>query len=159
MIYGVALLVFALDQVVKWWIRTHLLLGQALPVAPPWLYIHYIRNPGGAFGILPGARWLFVLVALLVVGAVVWADRRFSPGRWTKLGLAFLLAGALGNLTDRALTGTVVDYVDVAFIHFPVFNLADVAIDVGIALLLLQSARGERARRQTEPPAESPEER
>ncbi|MCL6445505.1 MAG: signal peptidase II, partial [Alicyclobacillus sp.] len=80
MIYWIAAIVYGLDQWIKWLVRTHMALHQAIPVLPPVLYLDYIRNPGGAFGILPGARWLFVLVALLVIGAVVWTDRRFSPG-------------------------------------------------------------------------------
>jgi signal peptidase II len=137
-VYLLAAVIYAADQGIKWLVRTHLDLGQVIPVAPPWVVLTYIRNPGAAWGVLPGARWLLVLVALAVAGVVVYAERKRHPGALTQLGLGLVLGGALGNLTDRIAAGTVVDYVYFAFIHFPVFNLADVAIDAGAVLLLWQ---------------------
>lgn len=144
MLYILALLVFGLDQLVKWVIRTNMSLGDTIPVWPSVVSIHYIRNPGAAWGLLDQAHWLLVLIAVLVIGVVVWIDRKYRPGPMVVIGLGFLLGGALGNLSDRVFSGTVVDYVYFEIINFPVFNLADVCIDIGVILLLWKSFRGDR---------------
>jgi signal peptidase II len=147
LIYLIAIAVFALDQALKWVVRTHLHLGQGFPVLGDWVYIQYIRNPGGAFSIFPHAQWLFWLVAVLVVAAIIYVHRKYRPGVLARLGLGLLLGGAVGNLIDRVSSGSVVDYVYLKFINFPVFNLADVSIDVGILLILLYVLRADRARK------------
>lgn len=144
MIYAIAALVVVLDQLLKWSVRTHLTLHQGVAVWPPYIYIEYIRNPGGAFSILPNFTVIFWLVALAVVVAVIYVDRRYHPVLWTRIGLALLLGGAIGNLIDRVVFGWVTDYVYLAFINFPVFNLADVCIDAGVIMLLLRSFKTDR---------------
>jgi signal peptidase II len=136
LLYVLAAAVYGVDQVLKWLVRTHMALGQTIPVAPPVVVLAYIRNPGAAWGVLSGARWLLVVVAVLVAAGVVYAHRHYRPRGPALVGLALVLGGALGNLTDRIWSGTVVDYIYLEFIHFPVFNFADVAIDVGAVLLL-----------------------
>ncbi len=147
MVYLIALVVYGLDQWLKWLVRTHLQLDHGFPVIKNVLYIDYIRNPGAAWGILPHARWLLILIAIVVMAAVIYAQRRFNDSWLAKIGLALVLGGALGNLTDRVLTGTVVDYVYFSIINFPVFNLADSAIDVGVILLLWYSLRRDRVKK------------
>jgi signal peptidase II len=141
LLYPVAFLVFVLDQGIKAWIQTHMTLGQTIPVIPGVFDIHFIRNPGAAWGILGHARWLLVAVAVAVSTAVVAIARRYRLTMWNRIGLALVLGGALGNLWDRVTAGTVVDYLYVEAIHFPVFNLADSAVCVGVAMLLLGSFR------------------
>ena len=141
MIYLIALLVYVLDQGMKWIVKTHMTLGSEIPIWHNIVVLDYIRNPGAAFSILPNQRWLLVLIAVIVISAVIYFQRKFRFTGIARVGLGFLLGGALGNLTDRVLTGTVVDYVYIKAINFPVFNLADVSIDVGVALLLLYSFR------------------
>jgi signal peptidase II len=136
-VYVIALFTFGIDQFVKWVITTHMLIGESIPVFPPALYLAYIRNPGGAFSIFPNQRWLFILVALVVIGAVIVVNRKWKPALVGKIGLGLLLGGALGNLSDRLLHKTVVDYVYLKSINFAIFNAADVAIDVGVILLVL----------------------
>jgi signal peptidase II len=144
MLYVLAVLVFGLDQFIKWLVQSHMAVGDTIPVWPSVVSIHYIRNPGAAWGILDQAHWLLVLVALAVIAAVVWIERRHRPGPFVSVGLALVLGGALGNLFDRVFSGTVVDYVYLQFINFPVFNLADVCIDLGVILLLWRSFRADR---------------
>jgi len=139
MLYIVAIVVYGIDQFFKWVVRTNMSVGHSFPVWPGVLYIDYVRNAGGAFSILEGAQWLFIAVAAVVVFVVIRIDRRYKPGVWTRIGLALVLGGALGNLTDRVLFGTVVDYVYFRIINFPVFNAADVAITIGVPLLLIRS--------------------
>ncbi|RIV28232.1 signal peptidase II [Alicyclobacillaceae bacterium I2511] len=138
-VYWVAVVIYLLDQGIEWVIRTHMTLHQAIPVIPGILEIDYILNPGAAWGILPGARWFLVLMAVAVIGVVLFIERRKHLNAWFRLGLGLVLGGALGNLTDRVLTGRVVDYVYVQAIHFPVFNLADASIDVGVIAILIGS--------------------
>lgn len=116
-------------------------LNEAVPVIPHGIYIFYTENPGGAFSVLPHATWLFIAVAIIVVAAGVFAHVRFRPGIFSTLALGLVMGGALGNMFDRAVSGVVTDYVYLRFINFPVFNLADACIDVGIAIWLIRSFR------------------
>ncbi len=139
LIYGViAVLVVVLDQVSKAYARAHLVPGQTLKFIPGLLYITLTKNSGAAFGILSGQRPVFIAVTLLVVAVILvylWRQRPASP--LVVIGLGLVSGGAIGNLIDRAGTGRVTDFFDFAFIDFPVFNVADTAIFVGVALLIL----------------------
>ncbi|MCL6637646.1 MAG: signal peptidase II, partial [Alicyclobacillus sp.] len=146
MLYVLALLVYILDQGVKLYVRTHLALGQTVPVWPGVFVIEYIRNPGAAWGMLAHARGLLIAVALFVCAAVVYVERKYRLTWPATIGLALILGGALGNLTDRASTGTVVDFLYIEAIRFPVFNLADTAVCCGVALLLWRSLRAQPER-------------
>lgn len=151
MVYVVAVIVWVIDQGLKWVVRTHMVQGQMIPVLPPAFYFDYIRNPGAAFGLLPNARWLLVLVALVVIAAVVYVRQKWRPGPLVQTGLALVLGGAIGNLTDRVVWGTVVDYVYFKPINFPVFNFSDVCIDVGVALLLIWAFTSDRKGQKNAP--------
>ncbi len=106
-------------------------------------------NPGAAFSFLAGAdgwqRWLFGGLAVVAGGVIVWLLRR-GGDRWYCLGLALILGGALGNLWDRITLGQVVDFLlfHYAGWSYPAFNVADSAITVGAALLILDSLRARR---------------
>ncbi|MCY0886951.1 MAG: signal peptidase II [Alicyclobacillaceae bacterium] len=140
-LYVIAFCIYAADQIIKFIVRTHLHQGVLVPVFPPFVDLDYIQNPGGAFSIFPHHTWLFVSVAILVILAVIWVHIRYRPSRFTQVGLGCVLGGALGNMTDRIVIGRVTDYVYLQFIHFPIFNLADVSIDVGVAILIIQTFR------------------
>jgi signal peptidase II len=149
-VYLIALVVFGIDQFIKWLVTAHMIVGESIPVFPPALYLTYIRNPGGAFSIFPNERWLFILVALIVIGAVIVVNRRWKPGFVGKLGLGLLLGGALGNMSDRLFHKTVVDYVYFKSINFAIFNAADVAIDIGVILLVLYTFLKDSQTRNTD---------
>ncbi len=142
MVYVIAIVTFGIDQLLKWAVKTHMVIGQSIPVFPPTLYLAYIRNPGGAFSIFPNQRWLFIVVATIVIVAAIMVNQRWRPGALGKIGLGMLLGGALGNMADRLFSGTVVDYVSLKY--FAIFNAADVAIDVGVGLLVLYSLLKDR---------------
>lgn len=151
MLYIIMLAIFAADQWIKWEVRTHMVLGQAISVIPQGVYLLYTTNSGGAFSIFPHARWLFLIVAALVIVGGVYTERRARLGRLTTLALGLVLGGALGNMADRAISGLVTDYVYLKFINFPIFNLADASIDVGIGIWFMQSFFGKsRASKQVE---------
>ncbi len=150
MVYAIAVIVFCIDQFLKWVIRTHMFIGESIPVFPPNLYITYIRNAGGAFSIFPNQRWLFILVAIIVISAVLVVNRKWKPSLMGKIGLGLLLGGALGNMSDRLFMKTVVDYVYLKSIHFAIFNAADVAIDAGVILLIFYSFWSDRKTKAVE---------
>ncbi|MBN1858982.1 signal peptidase II [Candidatus Bipolaricaulota bacterium] len=126
----------ALDQVLKHHILSRYPPGIARPLLGDWVRLSVAQNPGGAFGLFPGHSELFLAVSSLVVLALVIllvAVRRIPT--FYRFGLPLLLAGAAGNLIDRAFLGYVVDYVEVH--GFSVFNLADACIVVGVLLVAI----------------------
>lgn len=135
--YGLALLVVVLDQAVKAWVRGALPVGGTIALWPGVFHLTHTQNTGMAFSLLEGATPILVTAALLVVGAIIMAERRAGPKIPALLGWALTLplGGALGNLVDRVRLRYVTDLFDFRLINFPVFNVADAAITVGIALL------------------------
>ena len=140
----VILLLVGLDQLVKYLVRVHIPLGGQVPMIPHVLGLAHIHNTGAAFSMLSGARWFFVVLTVAFVVFAMWvllARKITHPfGRWT---LALIVAGAVGNLIDRALFGFVTDYVEVLFVRFAIFNLADCAICVGALLCAVRALKKE----------------
>lgn len=136
----VALISFVLDQLTKYWVVQNFSLGDTRPIWSEVFHLTYVTNTGAAFSLFTGKvewlRWLSLLVSLLLMA---WAW--FGPAMKTleQLGYGFILGGALGNGIDRFFAGRVVDFLDFRLIHFPVFNFADVFINVGIICLLITS--------------------
>jgi signal peptidase II len=147
--YLVAAMVLVADRLTKVWATHSLQGGPPIKLIRGILDLSFTTNRGGAFGLFGGAAWLFFGATILVCGVIVVAS--FSlPGKASAVGLGMVLGGAAGNLTDRlvnggALSGRVVDFVH---IHgWPVFNVADSAIVVGAATLLIASL-GRTSRRE-----------
>jgi signal peptidase II len=146
LVYGIAALLAALDQWIKWQVVSHLAQGQTVGIWPGVLELLYARNPGAAWSMLVHQRAFLIVVAILVCAAIVYVDRRFGRNKpWLKVALGLLMGGAVGNLIDRIVRGYVVDYIYLSFIHFPVFNLADSAVVVGVGMLVARAwfARGD----------------
>ncbi len=94
----------------------------------------YISNTGAAFGMFPQLGTIFMVIAVIVVvGIVIFHDHLPTENIWVRISLGLQLGGALGNLADRILRGYVVDFVDIGF--WPIFNIADLSIVVGVAIL------------------------
>ncbi len=132
------------DAASKNWALAHLTAGKIYPFIPGILQLTLTTNTGGAFGIGRNFKELMtVLAAVIAAGIIAWIVRRErsrnTPSLVERLGMALLLGGALGNIFDRLVLGCVTDFLDFAFVTFPVFNLADAAIDVGIGLLVVRS--------------------
>ncbi len=133
------LVVFALDRLTKLWVSRSLYLGQQVWPSLP-VHIDYTVNSGAAFSLLPDQDWLFVAVALLVLGLAAW--RWQALGRepwWVQLAVGMLLGGTVANALDRVTQGYVIDFIQIP--HFPVFNVADSGITLGAALLVLRVVR------------------
>ncbi len=131
--YGLALLMAGLDQVSKaLWGETQAVL------IPGVLSFHPARNTGIAFGLLPGSNWLLVAVSVVFLAAVAYMLYRWEAPVLQRLALSLALGGILGNLVDRAALGYVTDFIALDVLpFFPVFNLADAAIVVGLLLAAL----------------------
>ncbi|MBA4370435.1 MAG: signal peptidase II [Coriobacteriaceae bacterium] len=131
---AVAVSALLLDQVSKAVVRASLVPMDSKPLIPGVLYLTHVRNPGAAFGMIPGGRWLFVATSLAVLAGIAVYWFRSEPDRFTGLALGLVTGGAVGNLYDRLAVGRVTDFFDVRV--FPVFNIADAAIFIGVVLLL-----------------------
>jgi signal peptidase II len=150
LLYSAAAFAYVIDRITKVLAEARLRGRPPIEIIPGVFELRFTTNPGGAFGLFGGAAWLFVLASVVVIAAVV-ASSWNLPSRLAAISLGLVLGGALGNLTDRVLrgpgfSGEVVDFLD--FQVWPVFNLADSAIVVGAALLLLSSFRKEPADRE-----------
>lgn len=140
-LFGVTGVSVALDQWTKWWVRENIEFGgQWLPDGLTWLspyarLVHWY-NSGAAFGMFQNGNLIFTALAFAVIGAILYYFPRVEHGDWTlKLAMGLQLGGAAGNLIDRLLMGKVTDYISIGV--FPVFNIADASISVGVAVLLL----------------------
>ncbi|MDS3861336.1 signal peptidase II [Thermosynechococcaceae cyanobacterium BACA0444] len=138
------------DRLSKWWVITVFDLTsppESIPIWPGIFHFTYVTNSGAAFSLFANGsgwlRWLSLGVSLGLVAYGIWGPRL---GRWEQFGYGFLLAGALGNGVDRLLTGEVVDFLDFRLIRFPIFNLADVWINLGVACLLIGIWRASQPR-------------
>ena len=141
------ILVVVLDQLSKFWIVGNFSLYESLPVIPGFFSLTYLTNTGAAFGILAGhpVWWrqaFFVTVALVALVFIGFMYRRLrNDSVWYEVALAFIAGGAIGNLVDRVLLGSVTDFLDVyvGTHHWPAFNVADSAISVGVAIFLVMN--------------------
>ncbi len=143
---GVAVVIIGFDQATKWLIRETVDRGDSHPVIWPLEIVHF-TNTGAAFGMLQGAGPLLVMTSVVGMAAIV--IFLFNPSfahPLMRLGLAFMLGGAIGNLIDRVKDGEVVDFIKVP--NFPAFNVADSAITIGVLLLIWTMLREP----QTPPP-------
>ena len=144
LLLGVAGLTFALDLWTKRWATAVLADRDSLPVLGQFLRLTYTRNSGVAFGLGAGTNFPFYVFSLLAAVAILILFLRGSvQGRAREVALALIFGGALGNLVDRITTGLVVDFIDVGLsqMRFPVFNVADSAVTVGVALFALGWSR------------------
>jgi signal peptidase II len=137
--------IIVLDQLTKALVRSLVPLSSSVEVVPGFMNFTHVRNTGAAFGFLNGADFPLKTIVIPVVGlgAIVWVAvyaAGLARNQWlARLGLALIMGGAAGNLLDRVIVGSVVDFVDVYWrtYHFWAFNVADSAISVGVALMIL----------------------
>ncbi|MBW1679621.1 MAG: signal peptidase II [Deltaproteobacteria bacterium] len=142
-ILTITLPVIFLDQVSKLWIEQNLTIFQSIQIVQNFFHITYIRNTGGAFGILSGLnsacfQKIFIFVALVAIGIIGLLYYKLRAGQYRPaIGIALIIGGAIGNLIDRIRLGEVIDFIDLHFYsyHWPAFNVADSAITIGSFVL------------------------
>ncbi|MBD8013783.1 signal peptidase II [Microbacterium sp. APC 3898] len=140
--YGIALLIIALDQWTKWLVLKNMELGERISVIDPYLGWLSHRNRGAAWGMLEGQMWLFAIITVAVIIGILYYFHKHANGQpLFQLSLMVLLGGAVGNFIDRMLRGEVVDFVDVLIpvinYDFPIFNVADAALTIGVVLMII----------------------
>ena len=139
------LVLIAVDQLVKLYIVSDFKLGQVKSFIPHLVSLTYLQNTGAAFSMLENQQWLFTLVTFLVIGgAVYYLIKHLHASKWMLTGLTLVIAGGLGNFIDRIRQGFVVDMFQLDFIDFAIFNVADMYLTFGVAILLLMILKEEK---------------
>ncbi|WP_017296405.1 signal peptidase II [Geminocystis herdmanii] len=141
----VAIIALVLDQITKYLILLNFEnIGDTIPLWQGVFHLTYVQNTGAAFSFFQGgASWLRWLSLLVSIALMIWAwVEKFS--KTEQLAYGFILAGAFGNGIDRFLFGYVVDFLDFRLINFPVFNIADVCINIGIIFLIYATIKVSR---------------
>lgn len=142
-----ALAVIAADQVTKALVRSALGIGESDVVIPGYLWLTRVNNTGAAFGMFHGQRWVLIVVALAVLAAIIYTAAHLRPESLAaRTALALIAAGAAGNLIDRIVLGGVTDFVDLGW--WPVFNVADMSLDIGVVLLVWWVLFGDESQRK-----------
>ncbi|MGM0471257.1 MAG: signal peptidase II [Bacillota bacterium] len=127
------LIILLLDQVTKLIIVNNFTLHQSVPIIKDIFHLTYVRNFGAAFGLFVDQRWFFIIITTIIVGILLYFYKEAEQeGLILQSALVLGLSGSLGNLIDRIRLGYVIDFLD--FRIWPVFNLADIAIVVGVSL-------------------------
>ena len=140
-LFGLGGVVIALDQWTKWLVRTNIpyqttLLPNGLTWLNPYARIVNWNNSGAAFGSFQNGNSVFTVLAILVICAIMYYYPRVEESDWTlRLAMGLQLGGAAGNLVDRLLMQKVTDFISIG--NFPVFNIADSSISIGVVVLLL----------------------
>lgn len=134
----VAAVLIVLDQLVKAWTVANIALDTVEPFIPGFMSLAYLRNYGAAWSILQNQQWFFTIVTIAAVTGLIWYYIKQIQGNiWTLFSLSLMIAGALGNFIDRIRLGYVVDMFHLDFINFPVFNVADICLSVGVGILFI----------------------
>lgn len=136
--YLLAAVLIVVDQLVKWATVQNFSLYEGTEVIPGVFSLYYIQNRGAAWGILQGRMGFFFIVTVLVVGYMIYTFHKVPlKSRLAGISFSFILAGALGNFIDRMRLGYVVDTFRFDFINFPVFNMADVYLSIGVIMMII----------------------
>lgn len=131
------ILIVAFDRLTKYLALHYLSGGKIITFIPGVVQFRYAENTGMAFSMLSGARWVFIVLTVVVCAGVLWfMFKNKCTSLWTYWSLGVIVSGGLGNLIDRALNGYVIDFIEPTFVNFAVFNIADSAVTLGAAVLI-----------------------
>ena len=134
------LLFLAFDQGTKYFVISRMSIGQSVPILEGLLYLTYVQNPGGAFGVFSQNREFLIVTSLLLMAILIFYWRNMNRYKRTGiLPVVLIFSGASGNLFDRIFYGAVVDFIDLRI--WPVFNLADLFIIIGLGVFFYQSLK------------------
>lgn len=138
--YIIAGLVIIIDQISKWIVDSKMEIYETIPVLGNFFSITSHRNKGAAWGILQGQMTFFYIITFLVVIFILYYLHKYAKGHFLLgLSLSLILGGAIGNFIDRLFRQEVVDFLDVMIINydFPIFNIADSALVIGVGIMLV----------------------
>lgn len=137
--YLVALLMVLIDQIIKKWTTSSLQLHESRSGIDGLFDFYYIRNEGAGWGILQGRMWFFYVVTFVIIVYLIYLIYKHRQGSlFLNCTYGLLLGGAIGNLIDRIINGYVIDMFRLTFMNFPIFNVADMALSIGVVLLIIQ---------------------
>ncbi|WP_251547070.1 signal peptidase II [Limosilactobacillus caecicola] len=138
-VYNLILIVVlvACDQLVKQWVSNHISHNGFRTLVPGLLGLTNLENDGAAWSLLEGKQWFFAIVTVIAIVVLIYLMHRFAGHGWVELALSFIFAGTIGNFLDRLRFGYVIDMFELLPINFPVFNVADVCLTVGVIVLIL----------------------
>ncbi|WP_163536733.1 signal peptidase II [Gracilibacillus sp. YIM 98692] len=151
-VYLIAAVVILLDQWTKWLVVRHMEIGQSIEVIDSFVYLTSHRNPGAAWGILAGQMTFFYIITAVVIAFVVYYIQKYSKdSKILAIALAFILGGAVGNFIDRLFRKEVVDFFDVYIgtYDYPIFNIADSALVMGVIAILIATILDERKKKRS----------
>jgi len=139
--FGLAALILLTDQATKALIAASMTPNQSIPIIGDLLQLTFIHNPASAFGLKLAPSWFNIIFGVIASLVISWYMIRLPKREyWPRIALGMILAGALGNLIDRVRFGEVVDFIHVGLssrVVWPIFNVADMGVSVGVALLML----------------------
>lgn len=136
--YLIAFVLVVIDQLTKWGIVQNFELYEEKVIIPGFFSLFYIQNEGAAWGIFQGKMMFFYIITLLVVGYLIYMfHQEKNVTKLVGISFSLILSGAVGNFIDRLVNGYVVDMFRLDFIDFPIFNIADVCLTVGVILMMI----------------------
>jgi len=136
--FVLSIILVSLDQWLKLWTVANLGIGESQNVIEHFFSLNYVQNTGAAWSILEGETTFFTIITIVAVAVVIYLMVRFrNDSKFLNLGLALVLAGAVGNFIDRIRLGYVIDMIQVDFIQFPIFNIADCSLVIGVICIFI----------------------
>ncbi|WP_100011030.1 signal peptidase II [Lentibacillus sediminis] len=150
--YLLAGIIIAIDQLTKWIVVRTMEIGERIPVFENFFYLTSHRNSGAAWGILEGQMMFFYIITVIfVIGAVYYMEKYAREDKLLAISLGLVLGGAIGNFIDRLLHQEVVDFFDFYLFgyNFPIFNVADSALTIGVILVIIATIFDETQKGKT----------
>ena len=143
--FVVAIVVILLDYITKFIASKYLLHSGSVCLIPSFLYFTLVDNTGVAFSFLEGRMVLIIICTVVILGGIVKYTMRQKMDMFSSLAYGFIIGGAVGNLIDRIVRGYVIDFIDIYIFgyNYPIFNIADIAVVVGVCMLLFVSFKKE----------------
>lgn len=134
---GIILILTICDQLLKSWVASSIVLGGSKQLIPGIIELTNLRNSGAAWSIFEGQQTFFTIItiiAIIVIGYFIW---QYHKNISVLIGLSLIMAGTIGNFIDRLRQGYVVDMFETTFINFPIFNIADMCLTIGVIWLII----------------------
>ena len=149
MIIWLTLVVILLDMVSKYIVSRLLIVNESVMIIKNFFNITYVRNTGAAFSIFSGNTFLVMIVSfIIIIGIILYISKNKPSNKMEKVAYSLILGGAIGNFIDRIIYGYVRDFIEIDIFgwDYPIFNLADVFVVVGVILLVIATWRGRNDR-------------
>lgn len=136
--YGLIIVLLVIgDQSLKYWVTNNIQLGAVDNLIPGIISLTNLRNIGAAWSILEGQQWFFIIVSIIAIVLILFFLWRYRSNWKFSWPLVLVLAGTIGNFIDRLKMGYVVDMFQLDFINFPIFNIADMCLTIGVVLMII----------------------